>query len=185
MFVVDEEAVLERLEMKLGVLQIIEGLSYLHNSAKILHGNLTPASVYVTSTQLWKIGGFAFSVCAGKQPNQYPCYPWTKRLPPCLQPDLDFLAPEYLAPNNQFVSTAADVFSLGVLICWIYSHGKKLIDTNNNLESYSIIVEQLDVALELIANELGSDLKAHLVKVVSKGVEQRPAVQMLALVRSA
>lgn len=114
--------------------------------------------------------------------NQYPCYPWTKRLPPCLQPDLDFLAPEYLAPNNQTVTTAADVFSLGVLICWIYSHGKKLIDTNNNLEGYAIIVEQLDVALEMIANELGADLKEHLAKVVSKGVEQRPAVQMLALV---
>lgn len=68
MFLLDEEAVLERLEMKLGVLQIIEGLSYLHNSAKILHGNLTPSSIYVTATQLWKIGGFAFSVCAGKQP---------------------------------------------------------------------------------------------------------------------
>ncbi|PIO77229.1 hypothetical protein TELCIR_00682 [Teladorsagia circumcincta] len=117
--VVIEEGI-ERLEMKLGVLQIIDGLSYLHNSAKILHGNLTPASIYVTSSRLWKIAGFSFAVAA-KEPDCYPCYPWTKKLPPILQPDLDFLAPEYLAPNQQTVTSSADVFSLGVLICWIYS----------------------------------------------------------------
>lgn len=48
--------------MKLGVLQIIDGLSYLHNSAKILHGNLNPTAIFVTGTKLWKIGGFQFAV---------------------------------------------------------------------------------------------------------------------------
>ncbi|KAH7715611.1 Protein kinase [Aphelenchoides avenae] len=45
------------------------------------------------------------------------------------------------------------------------------------LESMSVVFRRLNDA------ELGSDLKAHLVKVVSKGVEQRPAVQMLALIK--
>lgn len=49
----------------------------------------------------------------------FPCFPWTRKLPAHLQPDLDFLAPEYLAPNQHTVTPAADVFSLGVLICWI------------------------------------------------------------------
>ncbi|KJH43990.1 hypothetical protein DICVIV_09992 [Dictyocaulus viviparus] len=121
------EEVVERLEIKLGVLQIIDGLSYLHNSAKILHGNLTPSSIYVTNTRMWKIAGFAFAVAA-KEPDCYPCYPWTKKLPPILQPDLDFLAPEYLEPNQQSVSSSADVFSLGVLICWIYGALRQLDD---------------------------------------------------------
>jgi len=55
--------------MKLGVLQLVEGLSYLHNNAKILHGNLTPQAVFVTSFQHWKIGGFAFSVAPKKPVN--------------------------------------------------------------------------------------------------------------------
>uniref|UniRef100_A0A914CIE0 Protein kinase domain-containing protein n=1 Tax=Acrobeloides nanus TaxID=290746 RepID=A0A914CIE0_9BILA len=173
---------LEKLEMKLGVLQLIDGLSYLHNSAKILHGNLTPAAVFVTSTRLWKIGGFQFSI-AGKNTKEYHCYPWTKKLPPALQPDLDFLAPEYLVPGNQAVTTAADVFSLGVLICWIYAGGKRLIDAKNNLESYHIIVDQLDAALDLISVELGQNLKESLSKIVSKDVEHRPEVQLLALTK--
>ncbi|ETN77431.1 hypothetical protein NECAME_11059 [Necator americanus] len=156
--------------MKLGVLQIIDGLSYLHNSAKILHGNLTPASIFVTTSRLWKIAGFSFAVAA-KEPDCYPCYPWTKKLPPILQPDLDFLAPEYLAPNQQTVTSAADVFSLGVLICWIYAGGKRLIDAKNNLETHAIITGQLNEALNCISEELGSNLRESLGKVLSLDVE--------------
>ncbi|KAE9556277.1 hypothetical protein FO519_000460 [Halicephalobus sp. NKZ332] len=175
---------MDKLEMKLGVLQIIDGMSYLHNSAKILHGNLTPAAIFVTATRLWKIGGFQFAVAGNsKQANAYPCYPWTKKLPAQLQPDLDFLAPEYLNTTNQVVTTAADVFSLGILICWIYSGGKRLIDAKNNLESYNIIVNQLDAALNLIQDELGANLTECIAKVVSKDVSQRPAVQFLALIK--
>ncbi|KAI6202819.1 Protein kinase domain-containing protein [Aphelenchoides besseyi] len=173
---------LEKLEAKLGVLQLIEGLSYLHNSAKILHGNLNPACIYVAANQQWKIGGFEFSVSA-KKPNAFPCYSWTKKLPPSLQPNLDFLAPEYLAPGTTLVTTSADVFSLGVLICFIYAGGKKLIDCHNNLDSYAIVIEQLDAALDVMGKELSSNLKDQLLKVVSKDVEQRPAVQLIALIK--
>ncbi|CAD6186095.1 unnamed protein product [Caenorhabditis auriculariae] len=179
--VVTEETV-DRLETKLGVLQIIDGLSYLHNSAKILHGNLTPAAIYVTNTRLWKIAGFMFAVSA-KEPNSYPCFPWTKKLPPCLQPDLDFLAPEYLAANQHTVTCAADVFSLGVLICWIYAGGKKLIDAKNNLETYQIICGQLNEALNCISEELGPNLKDSLSKVLSLEVDVRPTVQLLSLIK--
>lgn len=125
------------LELSLGILQVIEGLSYLHNSAKILHGNLTPSAVYITKQQYWKIGGFAFSI-SSKKTNQFPCFPWTKKLPACLQPDLNFLAPEYLDPETKMVGTTADVFSLGTLIYYIITGGRKLIDVNNNIESYMV-----------------------------------------------
>ncbi|NP_001335518.1 Protein kinase domain-containing protein [Caenorhabditis elegans] len=179
--VVTDES-LDRLEIKLGVLQIIDGMSYLHNSAKMLHGNLTPDAIYVTATKTWKIGGFSFAVNA-KEPNCYPCYPWTKKLPPCLQPDLDFLAPENLAPGQTTVTSAADVFSLGVLICWIYAGGKRLIDAKSNLETYHIVVGQLDAALQCISNELGPNLKDSMAKVLSLDVEVRPTVQLLSLIK--
>jgi SCY1-like protein 2 len=76
----DGGAPLEKLEMKLGTLQLIEGLSYLHNNAKMLHGNLTPQAVFLTSVQHWKIGGFAFSVAPkrpvgiGNRTHTYPTY---------------------------------------------------------------------------------------------------------------
>uniref|UniRef100_F1KT27 SCY1-like protein 2 n=1 Tax=Ascaris suum TaxID=6253 RepID=F1KT27_ASCSU len=176
------EGGIDKLEMKLGVLQIIDGLSYLHNSVKMLHGNLTPSAIYVTTSRLWKIAGFAFSVSA-KEPGVFPCFPWTRKLPAHLQPDLDFLAPEYLAPNQHTVTPAADVFSLGVLICWICAGGRKLIDAKNNIETHSIICGQLDTALQCIAEELGVNLLDAMQKVLSPIVEQRPSVQLLALIK--
>ncbi|KAK6105619.1 Protein kinase domain family protein [Brugia pahangi] len=173
---------LGRLEMKLGILQLIDGLSYLHNSAKILHGNLTPSVIYITLSRHWKIAGFAFSVAA-REPNVFPCFPWTKKLSVHLQPDLDFLAPEYLLANKNLVTSAADVFSLGVLICWICSGGKRLIDAKNNIDTYRVICGQLDTALKCIADELGPNLLDAMEKVLSLDVDKRPTVQFLALIK--
>uniref|UniRef100_A0A913HZV7 Protein kinase domain-containing protein n=1 Tax=Strongyloides stercoralis TaxID=6248 RepID=A0A913HZV7_STRER len=168
------------LESKLGALQIIEGLIYLHNTAHILHGNLTPSAIYVTGNGLWKIGGFAFSVSANDA-NMYPCYPWTKKLSPDLQPDLDFLAPEYLEKDIQFVTNAADVFSFGVLICWIYTGGKRIIEAKNNLETYHIVVDQLDKCLASVGFEIEEPLLSQIRDVLSKDVSKRPTMQGLAL----
>uniref|UniRef100_A0A9J2P300 Protein kinase domain-containing protein n=1 Tax=Ascaris lumbricoides TaxID=6252 RepID=A0A9J2P300_ASCLU len=229
------EGGIDKLEMKLGVLQIIDGLSYLHNSVKMLHGNLTPSAIYVTTSRLWKIAGFAFSVSA-KEPGVFPCFPWTRKLPAHLQPDLDFLAPEYLAPNQHTVTPAADVFSLGVLICWICAglnsssvlsntlqavqpiscskNSDKLVRcellsvlwpqmrphsirregrgnkrSGCNLLGPEMFVEQidrqtcLDTALQCIAEELGVNLLDAMQKVLSPIVEQRPSVQLLALIK--
>ncbi|VBB33788.1 unnamed protein product [Acanthocheilonema viteae] len=173
---------LDRLEMKLGILQLIDGLSYLHNSAKILHGNLTPNAIYITLSKHWKIAGFAFSVAANES-NLFPCFPWTKKLPVHLQPDLDFLAPEYLLSNKNSVTSAADVFSLGVLICWICAGGKRLIDAKNNVDTYRVICGQLDTALKCIAEELGPNLLDAMEKVVNLDVDKRPTVQFLALIK--
>ncbi|CAI4230941.1 unnamed protein product [Auanema sp. JU1783] len=178
--IVIEEGI-ECLEMKLGILQIIDGLAFLHNSAKILHGNLTPAAIYVTCSRQWKIAGLSFAVAA-REPNVYPCYPWTKKLPASLQPDLDFLAPEYLRSNQTHVTSAADVFSLGLVICWIYAGGKRLIDAKNNLDTHAIIVDQLDAALTCIADELGTNLRESMQLVLSQDVRSRPTVQLLALI---
>jgi serine/threonine protein kinase len=37
------------MDVKLIMLQIIEGLSFLHNDAKIVHLNLSPDNIYVTA----------------------------------------------------------------------------------------------------------------------------------------
>ncbi|VDK83539.1 unnamed protein product [Litomosoides sigmodontis] len=173
---------LDMLEIKLGILQLIDGLSYLHNSAKILHGNLTPSVIYITPSRHWKIAGFAFSVTAS-EPNVFPRFPWTKKLPVNLQPDLDFLAPEYLLSSKNSITSAADVFSLGVLICWICAGGKRLIDAKNNMDTYRVICGQLDTALKCISEELGANLLEAMQKVLSLDVDKRPTVQFLALIK--
>ena len=38
--------------------QISEGLSFLHGSVKMVHGNLCPETVIVNKLGMWKLSGF-------------------------------------------------------------------------------------------------------------------------------
>ena len=47
-------------EIKYGLLQLAEGLSFLHDDARLFHGNLTPENVIINHKGEWKLGGFHF-----------------------------------------------------------------------------------------------------------------------------
>uniref|UniRef100_A0A7E4VCE4 Protein kinase domain-containing protein n=1 Tax=Panagrellus redivivus TaxID=6233 RepID=A0A7E4VCE4_PANRE len=174
------EEKLDIIEKKLGVLYVIRGLTYLHGTAKLLHGNLNPAAVFVTTSKIWKIGSLQFSINASTtNPSVFPCYPWTKKLPLHLQPELDFLAPEYLDTASEHVTVAADTFSCGALIYYIYTDGKRLIDAHNNLESYNIIINQLDAAIAQVIADLGPELANAIGKLVVLKPTERLSLSLL------
>ena len=43
------------------LLELLEGLLFLHNDVRMAHLDLNPNNIYVTSSGKWKIGGLAFS----------------------------------------------------------------------------------------------------------------------------
>ena len=47
-------------EIKYGLLQISEGLQFLHSSAKMLHRNISPESIIINEQGAWKIFGFEY-----------------------------------------------------------------------------------------------------------------------------
>jgi SCY1-like protein 2 len=49
------------IEIKYGLLQIAEGLSYLHNSEQMMHGNVSPNNIIITKRGTWKLAGFGFA----------------------------------------------------------------------------------------------------------------------------
>jgi len=44
------------------VVQVIEGLGFLHNSVHLVHSNVCPESIFVNSIGCWKIAGFDFCI---------------------------------------------------------------------------------------------------------------------------
>lgn len=119
-------------EIKYGLLQISEGLSFLHNDVKMLHRNICPESIIVNKNGAWKIAGFDFAVSATnptettsamfKFPtinlNQY------SDTPPISMPNLDFVSPEFFDRESTSVGLAADIFSLGALTYALYNKGE-------------------------------------------------------------
>jgi SCY1-like protein 2 len=53
---------LDDLEIQKGLNQISHGLTFCHDNALIIHGNLTPENIYLTTKFDWKIAGFSFSI---------------------------------------------------------------------------------------------------------------------------
>lgn len=133
-------------EIKYGLQQLIEGLIFLHNDVKLLHGNLCPESIVVNQQGAFKIFGFDFCYTSQDAGSKtWPVKEPDPELPPPAQPNLDFLAPElgrnprrhgHGANNTINCSSSADMYSLGCLIRSIYHAGESPWKMENDVESY-------------------------------------------------
>ena len=50
--------------------QVSEGLSFLHSSVKMVHGNVTPENIILNKSGAWKIMGFDFCVSSSNPSEQ-------------------------------------------------------------------------------------------------------------------
>lgn len=134
---------LHDIEIKYGLLQLGEGLAFLHGDVKLLHRNLCPESIVVNSHGAWKIFGFDF--CAlnqsieGKQP-QWSYVEYDISSTSIAQPNLDYQAPECILASS--VGTASDIFSLGIVIYILHSSKNILpYESNNDLLKHKQFLE--------------------------------------------
>lgn len=137
------ELEIDELEIQKGLLQIGKGLEFLHESAGLVHGNLTPDAVFVNAKSDWKISGLGFSGPAENSNKPTSLAPISlaevlnndPRLPLSVQLNLDYASPDFVLDNN--VTSSADMFSLGLLIIALYNspHNSPL-DTHGSLSSY-------------------------------------------------
>lgn len=108
---------LHEIETKYGLLQVMEGLQFLHADMKMIHRNICPESIVVNVEGSWKLFGFEYCCMlnvdaeTGKiTGTQQPPYMPGSRIS-LLQPQLDYSAPEWIMDSQQFCTS--DVFSLG------------------------------------------------------------------------
>ena len=62
------------IEIKYGLLQISEGLAFLHDSAKMLHRNISPEAILINEAGAWKICGFEYCLANSAGPGQEPSW---------------------------------------------------------------------------------------------------------------
>lgn len=135
---------LYEIEIKYGLLQISEGLAFLHNDMRLLHKNVCPESIVVNQQGAWKIFGFDFCVHNTSPPNHAPFYPfeeYSPTIPAVSQPNLDYMAPECIL--TQCHSSASDMFSLGMLVYSLHSIGGQTIVPVKDLQQFRGRIQQL------------------------------------------
>lgn len=110
---------LHEIEIKYGLLQLMEALQFLHSDMKMIHRNICPESIVINAENNWKITGFEFcsvltmdetGLVSGNQQAAY--IPNTRN--GMLQPTLDYAAPEWILDMKQFYSS--DIYSLGMML---------------------------------------------------------------------
>ncbi|KAK3696568.1 Protein kinase domain-containing protein ppk32 [Vermiconidia calcicola] len=137
------ELEIDELDIQKGLLQLGKGLEFLHESAGLVHANLTPEAILVNAKGDWKISGLAF---CGPHESSTAATSLTAislsevlqhdpRLPRSVQIDLDYTSPDFVLDNH--LTASADIFSLGLLILALYNlpHESSL-HTNASLSTY-------------------------------------------------
>ncbi|XP_033880579.3 SCY1-like protein 2 isoform X1 [Acipenser ruthenus] len=151
-------------ETKYGLLQISEGLSFLHNGVKMVHGNLTPENIILNKSGAWKVMGFDFSISSSnpsEQEPKYSCKEWDPNLPSLCLPNPEYLAPEYILSVS--CDTASDMYSLGVVVYAVFNEGKPIFDVNKHgiFKSFSKQLDQLSRLSQNILQKIPEEVREH------------------------
>ncbi|ODN01826.1 SCY1-like protein 2 [Orchesella cincta] len=179
----DSHPVFLDVELKYGILQIIEALQFLHYTGKILHRNVNPSSILVTKRGTWKLAGLEFIDKANEVDGLESVHVlgWTSKVPKMGQPDLDYTAPEVQITST--CSILSDMFSLGMVITSIFNNGKPLIQSNHSNSQYLKQIEVIEAMLADFLPKVPVGLHEALQRLLSKEPRQRPTSQLLALIK--
>ncbi|KAI9550555.1 hypothetical protein GHT06_005057 [Daphnia sinensis] len=171
------------IEIKYGIYQLIEALSFLHMTAHLLHRNVCPGSVLVTRRGTWKLAGLEFAERMNEQDGSesLTVQRWTSRIAKMAQPDLDFIAPE--VQTHSTVSAASDMFSLGLVIAAIFNRGRPLIQANHSNPNYTKQMEMLNDQLRNVLPSLPVGLQEALIRLLSRDARKRPNAQLLSSIK--
>lgn len=100
------------IEIKYGLIQVMEGLQFLHSDMKMIHRNIGPESVVLNVEGGWKLFGFDYCAILSGEGGQTTVQPYVpKQRNILLQPSLDYAAPEWIIDGNPVC--ASDIYSLG------------------------------------------------------------------------
>ncbi|KIX08117.1 uncharacterized protein Z518_02773 [Rhinocladiella mackenziei CBS 650.93] len=141
-----QDVEIDEVEIQKGLLQVAKGLEFLHDSAKLVHGNLTPDAIMINAKSDWKIAGLGFAGppdgAEGHQPvpqiSLSEVLYHDPRIPRMVQLDLDYTSPDFVLDSN--INFLADMFSLGLVIlaCYRKPH-RSPIETHGNQSTYKKI----------------------------------------------
>ncbi|ESP05108.1 hypothetical protein LOTGIDRAFT_151904 [Lottia gigantea] len=165
-----QEYKLFEVEIRHGLLQVIEGISFLHNDAKIMHHNICPESIMLNKNGSWKLSGFDFCLL-NTNPSEQAINP------PVAQSNLDFLAPEYTLTMT--CSPASDMYSLGVLIYSIFNNGKPLFECQGQLSTFQKNAEELRHLRSTLLGRVPDELRDYVKLMLNIEPSVRPAPEQI------
>jgi len=108
-----------------GICNLIQGLTFLHNHAKVAHGNLCPHAIFVTPSGDFKLSGLHLLTPIGIADGATGPTPHFRHFERDITPNM-YRSPERIECRWDAISTSPihimDAYSMGILLPEIYSH---------------------------------------------------------------
>ncbi|XP_011171073.1 SCY1-like protein 2 [Solenopsis invicta] len=148
---------LHDIEIRYGLLQLGEGLAFLHGDVKLLHRNLCPESIVINVHGAWKIFGFDFCALNQNADSKQPSWSYLEydsTIPAVVQPQLNYQAPECILASSN--GPSSDIFALGMLIYTIHSSEHQPLQASHN---------DLGKCRRFLENFKGSNISAKLLPI--------------------
>ncbi|CAH1785559.1 unnamed protein product, partial [Owenia fusiformis] len=172
-------------EIKYGLLQVTEGLTFLHNDAKIMHSNISPETIILNKNGAWKIAGFECCIPNSNSPDQPALFSfreWNPESPPKIQPNLDYLAPEFSLTMS--CDTSSDMFSLGIVFYAIFNKGKTLFECRDQWHAFKKNASELrSVKTTFILGSIPQEAKEHVKMLLNVEPTLRPDADQLSKIK--
>ncbi|KAF9471177.1 kinase-like protein [Pholiota conissans] len=167
---------LDEIEIQKGILQLCKGLSFLHNSAKLIHSNICPESIIINGAGDWKIAGLGLTIplqTAHGTPSNWEFPTFDGRIPAYIQRSFDYIGPEY-ALDEQLV-TASDMYSLGCLVYAVHCKGNPPFKNHGSLGGLRSNASKPVPGIE----RLDRDLQVLLQSLITRHYGSRPTPEAL------
>ncbi|CUS23209.1 LAQU0S08e04522g1_1 [Lachancea quebecensis] len=159
-----------------GILQVAQGLDFIHNRANSVLLDLRPASVLVSENSDWKIAGLGHltKLPTGSNTGQF-TPDFNPRFPHFMHVPLNYSAPEIIMEN--MLTPKNDFFSLGLLIYFLY-YKKDMFSCQDYIgdykEEYSKYERDLmRLSFENVFSKVPQKLRFNLQKLMNRDVFSR------------
>lgn len=133
-----------------GMLQICNGIKFLHESVKSVHLNINPSNILITENYDWKISGLSFLENISNGIIEKYIDPLDSRMPMFLSVDFRFSSPNLLIKHK--VDFIDDLFSLCCLIYFLFNEEGYLISCSpsSSIAEYERQISKLNHTLKNI-----------------------------------
>ncbi|KAM7532449.1 hypothetical protein Aperf_G00000133000 [Anoplocephala perfoliata] len=158
-------------ELKYGIIQICEALTFIHRDGHRFHLNVSPESIVVNRLGSWKLCGFEFA-CDGNEGEGVDVPIWQSSIPPLCQPQLDYCAPEVIMEGKGYA--VSDMFSVGALIYAIYNNGISILDCHESYGAYREAIKKLKPLSPMLLSNIPSGIRDYVKMLFQPDVDIRP-----------